>query len=986
MFRHIISLILAFSICSTLLGQIEQLKFDHLTIRDGLSDDIVTSIIQDKQGFIWFGTYRGVCRYDGKSFTCYQYDENDSTSLGHNVVTSLYQDNSGKIWVGSTAYGISILDPATNHFERISGGEPDEFLISNNSIICIYEDSNYNMWIGTEFGLTKISPDRKTSTKFYCKPENCIGLSAKKIYDIVEDETRVWFATDRSYLSYYDKLHGTFHKVGYTDIDLQFEDSLFKNFYYQGDSVLWIGSNTGGLSMVDTRTLSYKTYFIQNEKNDPTSIQIRDIIYNDGKLWLATDGKGLNIFDIESESFINHLHIREEEASLSTNSLWSIFKDKQDIIWIGTYAGGVNIYDPSNNYFQLYELEDKELNYQIANVPILSIHEDRDENLWIGTDWGGLFYISNVDDSAYRLTAPDVLSTDVVKTLSMTDDDHLIIGTYNQGITDYDINTKASTHHPLGDSMTIPTKNVWAVYSDSHGINWIGTLGAGVAMYNVASQTFERVIVDYPDNRYMHVYHIFEDSQSNMWFSTDGGLLYYYRRTNEWRPIDPEELYPTRNQEVEEIRAVAEDRLGHIWIASAAGLIKFYPETNNSRFFDLANGLPQLPLLGLEYDNYGNLIITSRTYITQFDLAKESVVSYQINDNSFTYNTTLTRKNGQILVGGTSGITQFDPRDLRKNEYVPPVFITHYKLFGDRQDRELNHQPEYRDLLDSRHIDLYPEHSMIQLRFAALNYSESNRNQYSYRLRGYDDKWHNVGNHLEATYTNLDPGKYVFEVKAANNHGLWNQQGDSLTVIVHPPFWKTRWFILMILIALITVVYFIYKFRINQLKKSYSIKQLKSEREVMKLKSSNLSKELESAKSEINNITMSYLHKNQKLQKVRKEILDIAVRISDGERRRINNVIKEIDKEIEDHDYWDKFEHQFDKSHDNFLERFKKEYPDLSKRELRLCAYLRMGLSNQDISTLMNVTVRTVEQSRYRVRKKIKLEERQSFIKMILRF
>ncbi len=956
-----------------------------------MSDDVVTDIIQDSKGYIWISTYRGLSRFNGNDFSYYFYDENDETSLSHNLNACLLEDHEGKIWVGSAVNSVSVFDPETEKFERLYGGDADSLQITNNSVRVIFEDSDFNIWVGTEYGFSIISKDRKNFKKYYCDRGDCAaGFNCERVYDVVEDNNRkIWLATEDNRLIRYDMDKHTFQKIKYSTLPLdKFEDNLLKNLYLQNDSLLWIASNNAGLSKLNVNTLQYKTYASNGSNTGPSSMQIRDVLEVGNKLWLATDGSGLDIFDPVSETFINHRRNRNKPKSISSDGIWRLFKDKQGIIWLGTFQGGINKYDPGSNYFKLLDQDTQGQGVKFPSVPILSLVEDKDENVWIGTDWGGLYCLK--DDRVIKHYTSDAennkLSTNVVKSLSLDHSDNLILGTYNHGLTFYDRQTNNFKHYYRNEINGPPNNNIWAILTDSRNETWIGTLGEGIAKFDSKTGSFNRPTIDCINSSFEHIYNIFEDSKSNLWFSTDGGVLFHDRRTNSWECISTKDVHKSDNIEINEVRAVVEDNLRHIWMATAAGLLRYIPEKDEYRLFSIKDGIPQLPLLALSIDDYGNLIIASRTYISQFDLSKESVISYSIDDNSFSYNSILKRKNGEIMLAGTNGITRFHPEDLRKNEFIPPVFITGFETFGKGINSNSDSSRKFNTTASLECIDLNYDHTMINIKYAALNYTETDRNQFAFMLEGFDTDWHMVSNRREATYTNLDPGSYTFKVKAANNHGVWNNEGSQIEIHVSPPFWKTYWFMTLATLLIATLIYLIIKLRLNRIRRAFKYERLKTEQEVNTLKNDSLKKELASTQSEMNSVTMSYLHKNQKLQQVRQQIVDIADKFLAAEKWRVDGILKNIDKEIEDHDYWDKFEHQFNKSHDNFLERFKQAYPDLSKRELRLCAYLRMGLSNSEISILLNVTIRTVEQSRYRIRKKVVLEDRQSFTKMILRF
>ncbi len=965
----------------------ESLKFEHLSIRDGLSDNIVTDIIQDQYGFLWFGTYKGLNRFDGYEFKQFQFSEEDSTSIQANMISCLYEDRDGYIWVGSFSNGLGRYNPWLGHFDWFDEGSGEQSVLTNHSIRVMYEDENRHLWIGTEYGLSVLDSSRNLIRKFVCTTGNCTeGLNGKTIYDMVEDrQGRIWFATENNQLSVYDKITGSFTYVTYTDLELPDKDHhVLKNLYIHNDSVIWVGSNHGGLSKLVMHSGEYKSYSFDGTNKGPSSHQIRDILSFDGKLWLATDGAGLDLFDPVTETFSNYQKSQLDPYSISSNVLWKMYKDQQGIIWIATYQGGISKFDFRNNIFQLITNDPTSSN-TIPNNPVLSLLEDKNQNLWIGTDWGGLH--SRDHKGNYQMMNEENVGLElkVIKSIEASPDGKILLGSYNEGLSILDPFTKTTKKYKREKDLypNLASNHIWDIYVDSKGLVWLGTLGGGIIRFMPETETFENIPYEYSTGGQLHIYHILEDAKSNLWFSTDDGIIKLNRRLEQWEYYQLDDFIPGTNHEVNQVKSVYEDQYHVIWMATSAGLVKYDQKSEDFTLLNESINLPELPLMYVTDDTYGNLLLISRTFITHFDPVKETTTAFRVNDNVLNYNAMVKRKNGDVVVGGVQGITVFSARSLRQNDHIPRVHLTDIQLFN-RSDQ--SSQSFSKPIEQTASINLNYDQNVITISFTALNYTESDRNQYAYQMEGFDENWNYLSTRKSVTYTNLDPGTYTFKVKASNNHGIWNESGASIQINIKPPYWSTWWFKVGNVTIIVIIAILIIRFRFNQLKAKLAYEQLKNNQDVISLKNEQLEQQLQSTRSELNNITMSYIHKNQKLQQIRTKIDESAQQINGQEKRLLTKVVKDIDKEMRDEDYWDKFEYQFNQSHDNFLERFKKQYPDLSKRELRVCAYLRMGLDNQEIATLMNVTVRTIETSRYRIRKKIQLEERQSFTKMILRF
>ncbi|AZQ62721.1 hypothetical protein EI427_10890 [Flammeovirga pectinis] len=972
-------------------GQKKEMQFQHLREEDGLSHATVTSILEDNMGFMWFGTFKGLNRYDGYEMKTYAYSRGKNTGLNDDMISSLIQDHNGFIWIGYLNNGLSIFDPKTETFQHFKGGDENELMVPSESVNKIYEDSDNNVWVVTSNGISVISPNRKRREKYYYSTTGFSQINGESIYDVIEDKwNRIWLATDNRKLCVYDKNTKKFSEVEYTNRPLiSRDDNDKKNLEIYNDTLLYISSNNGGLAEYNLLTGDYNTYLHGEKGKGPSSNNIKALKQVDNELWIATDGAGLDIFNVKTKTFENYTNTRLDPTSLSSGVVWSLYQDRQDNVWFGIYLEGVDKYDPRKNFFR--DITNSPCNEQtLPNKPVLALYNDSKNRTWVGTDWGGL-QLQEKDETLFKhfsIEGDEVKEPGayVVKSIAEDRFGNLLIGTYSEGLQVYDVKTRKRTEIKRGVKATdLPSNHVWAIFTDSEGITWIGTLGGGIAKYDPVTKSIKKLKIGYNIGSQEHIYHIFEDAQNNLWFSTDGGIMIYNRRTDSWSPNLLNDLIE-KDHNFNYVKGVYQDNLRHIWIATAAGLIKYLPERNEFKIYNQSDGIPELPLQAITADNYGNLLVISKKYVSQFSLATEKVVSFYVPNNSFNYNALVKKDNGEIIVGGTDGITVFNPQKLKENYTQPPVYITDFEIFNKQQTPSDSSSVIKESISTVREINLDYDQSVINFKYCAINFTETERNKYAYKLEGFDEQWNFVGDRRIATYTNLDPGRYTFKVKASNNHGVWNNEGATVTLFIDAPYWQTTWFRALLIALLLIVFYFAQKVRMQNVKRKYALNSIQAEREKVEIQNQNLEKELDTTKSELANITISHLHKNQSLQQIKQKLEEASVGLANNDKRKIKRIVKDINKESEDHDYWDKFEHQFNKSHDNFLDRFKIEYPDLSKRELRICAYLRMDLDNQEIATLMNVSVRTLETSRYRIRKKIGLENRKSLTKMITRF
>ncbi|WP_169664374.1 two-component regulator propeller domain-containing protein [Flammeovirga yaeyamensis] len=970
----------------------QRLQFEHIGKKSKLSTASVTSILQDSKGFVWFGTHSGLFRFDGYDVKLFERQTDKSLGPSENMITSMYEDHSGKIWIGLLNNGLSIYDPETNTFSHLAGGSEEQNIPNSSSVFKIMEDKQNQIWIGTDNGFSILNEDRSDYQKVFPEKYNNTDHHDGNIFDIVEDEwNRVWMATGNRTLTVFNKINKKYQQIEYTDLNLSnFEDNDKKNLCIFQDTLLYIGSNNGGLSEYNLLTGKYTTYLAGNGNKGPSSNNIRDIIQVDNELWVATDGKGLNIFDVKNKTFKAYTQDSNLEESLNSDVLWSLYRDRQKNVWLGTYLEGVEKYDSQKNFFR--RVSANTCNPQsLPNKPILSIYKDTKGRKWVGTDWGGLHQMTENEDVFIHYDEKgneifDSESQEVCKSIAEDKYGNLLIGTYSQGLNVFDIqNNKVRNIKNNEKKSQLPINHVWSILTDQSKNTWIATLGGGIAKYDPDKYQIESIPLKYHQSAQKHIYNIFEDSKRNIWFCTDGGVVVYNSVNDTWDYTLMEDLI-AENRGFSYVRAVVEDNFRRIWIATTGGLLMYKPETKSFRVFDSKDNIPELPLLDLTIDSRGNLIFISKKYISKMFLDTFKVVSNYVDNNSFNYGAIIHIDKDEIGIGGTKGITYFNPDNLKENEDVPPVYITDIEVLDNEASSNNKNKLHIESISKKKSIVLDKDQSTINIKFSCINYSETERNKYTYKLEGLDKDWSPVSDARVATYSNLPPGEYTFKVKAANNHNVWNKEGAEVELIVKAPYWQTVWFKMVLFLLSLVFLYFLQKNRASYIRKQYIVDKMKAEREKVEVQNQQLELELKKTKSELENITLNHLHKNQSIQQLQTRLVEISSDMSTTDRRKVKTLVKELNKDSENQEYWDTFEHQFNKSHDNFLERMQEEFPELSKRELRICAYLRMDLANQEIATLMNVSVRTLETARYRIRKKMGIQNRKSLTKIISRY
>jgi two-component system sensor histidine kinase ChiS len=989
----------------------QEYVFDHLSIDNGLSNSTVTSICQDSRGFMWFGTYHGLNKYDGYQVTNYLANAKDSLALSDNTITCLYEDRQQNLWVGTHAGGLNRYDRQRDAFIHYSQDSKRAVRLSSNRIECIFEDSQGNLWVGTNQGLNIL--DRKTNVfrAFRHRAGDPTALNSNQIFAITEnDRHEVLVLTNVEALNKYDPQTQTFSqvKVGNPPVSLKSAHTLAQDLRKQ----YWIGTLDNGLLRFDDQQL--RRY--QHQVAQPQSLshnQVRAVLNTrQGAMWVGTDGGGLNIYDVKTDGFS---HIRADEAttgSLSSDAVYSLYEDRAGTVWVGTFGGGVNFYSPYKAKFAHYAHLPR-IGNSLSQRSVLALHQDEGGNIWMGTDGGGLDLFDPQKKTFRHFrhdpANPNSLSSNVVKTLYEDKKGNLWIGTYLGGLNRYDREHDWFIHYTSvpGDPKSLTNNVIWRMYEDSRQQLWVSTLGVGLCLMDRDKGTFTRFqpmtgpgsLGDY------NVVTMLEDLAGHLWMGTeDQGLNLYHPDTRTFSyvkhdPVNPKSLSSNR------VQVLFEDRRGRLWVGTANdGLNLMNPDLQSFQHFTTADGLPSNVINSIVEDAAGYLWISTNKGISRFDVTAKTFKNFDREDglqsNEFNINAALRARSGELYFGGINGFNVFSPSALTSNPTAPPVVLTDLQVFNTSVKAGVAGSPLRQHISEARTLTLSYKESAITLQFAALNFIDPQKNRYAYQLAGFDEEWRYSGTKREATYTNLDPGTYTFRVKAANNDGVWNSQGTALTIIVTPPWWKTWWFRTLATLAVLgsTVAFFLY--RTTSLKKKLRLEKmqemrtkeaelrearLQHEKELVELSKNQLEAEMHHKNSELATSVMSIVHQNETLQTIKDSVKEaIDTEDTTQQRKKMLRVMRLIEREITPSQHWDHFEALFNQLHENFMQRLKETYPQLTSRDLKLCAYLRMNLDSKEIASLMGLSVRGTEDLRYRVRKKMELDTTTNLAEFIL--
>ncbi|MBC6948423.1 AAA family ATPase [candidate division KSB1 bacterium] len=835
------------------------LKFEHLTVAHGLSQSSVHCMLQDRRGFMWFGTGDGLNRFDGYNFVAYKNEAADSTSISSDWILSIYEDRAGTLWVGTFSGGLNRFDPATEQFTRFVHDPGNPHSLSENKVNTIHEDHTGALWIGTEHGLNQFDHVTNTFTRFLPDPQTPHSLGHPTVCALYEDRSRtIWIGTEGGGLHRLDPATKQFTRFVHDPNDAHsLSDNIVRAIYEDRAGRLWIGTGRGGLNQFDRSTQKFTRYafdpnpdlssFFQGQSGYELSHpEVRSICEDRfGTFWLGTLGGGLNRFDPATGRFTYYVEnpnpaSRTEgsaKQSLSNNRVFSVRSDRAGALWIGT-DNGLNKLDPGRAPFTALVNELENSQNSSHNI-IWAICKDRRGALWIGTE-NGFFrrtrdergqeqavYFSNFSKKHYENKVNVIyedrrgmlwVGTDYV--LKQFDPDELIRTSNGRfGVIRWE-------DDPQNPSM-LSRMQIFSICEDSTGANtlWVGTSGGLVRLRRNDDGQYHRTAYKQDPNDpnglgSNNLRPLFVDHSGVLWVGTwHDGLQQFDAASGRFKRFAHDQKNP-HSLINNVIRSLHEDRAGRLWIGTDGGLDSFDRHTEQFQHYTEKDGLPNSAIWGILEDDHGRLWLSTNNGIACFTSTASAFKNYTVEDGlshqEFNRGAWFKSRDGEMFFGGMNGVTAFHPDSIKDNPFIPPVVITAFKRYNT-DDAEGVAIVE-KGIFARREINLSYKDNIISFEFAALNFRNPEKNQYAYKLEGYREQWIQLGTNREATFTNLDPGGYVLHVKGSNNDGVWNEAGTSLKIIVTPPWWKTLWFRILSVVTLIGLVLSAHRLRIADIK------------------------------------------------------------------------------------------------------------------------------------------------------------------------
>jgi ligand-binding sensor domain-containing protein len=788
--------------------------FHRFTKADGISQSPTLRILQDRAGFLWIGTENGLFRYDGYTFVRHASDRHDPGTLSENLVIALAQDARGRIWVGTWG-GLNVLDPATGRVTRFQHdpARPDSPGSDRVQDLAVGPDGR--LWIATrDAGLDCLDPATGRFTHFRHDPSDPRSLGNDQLRDLAADrDGRLWVAS-RGGLDRFDPVTGRSERWMPGVIPGgALPDRQVTCVTVDPSDRVWFGTIAGALYRLDPRTGRFDVF--RHDPSDPGSLVDSPFFAlqmdSGGSLWVATQKAGLERLDPATGRCDHFLADPGNPQSLPHPQVQSLFEDRSGILWVGTFAGLAKL-EKSGKPFHAYLGETERAN-GLSNPSSWAVYEDRSGVLWVGTDGGGL---NRRDPATGRFTAyrhrsgdPASLSSDSIQVICEDLAGRLWLGTYGGGVNRLDPHTGRFTRYRFqkGDAACLSDDRVYSLLVEPAGTVLMGSAG-GLDRIDPASGQITHLLPEKwsgADRADLPVFALCRDGRGRLWVGTNGAGLYRLDPgAGTWRQYRS----GTSTLAHDTVFSLYADRRGTVWTGTVGGLCRYDEEADSFRVFTRRDGLPGDEILSIQEDDRGRLWLGGMAGLARFDPAAGRGRVFDRSDGllteEFIQGAAGRGGDGRLYFGTAEGLQYFRPDAIRDNPYMPPVVLTSFTVFNT--EMKLG-QP----LEAVRRIELNYRQSFFAFEFAALSFMGPEKNRYRYRLEGVDEDWVEAGRRRYVAYTNVDPGTYTFQVRAANNDGIWNPEGLDVAVHLAPPFWKTVWFrVLAVLgfIVLSNVAYF----------------------------------------------------------------------------------------------------------------------------------------------------------------------------------
>ncbi|MEP4891448.1 MAG: two-component regulator propeller domain-containing protein [Aliiglaciecola sp.] len=802
----------------------ENIKFQRITLDQGLSQENILTAFQDSEGYMWFGTQEGLNRYDGYQFKVFTYSSRSKDSLSSDWVYSIIEPQENVLWIG-TRNGVNVFDKGTQTFKHYRFQANDSSSINSDTVRVLFHSSKNQIWLGSDKGLNIYNP---ATDDFTNVPITADESKQFIIQSIAEDhQGNLWVAASGLGVI---KLDTSTNQVLVDAVDMNsltgIQSEQIKTLTVDNQQRLWLGGDNG-VTVIrfspegDDAPKVWRPEALVDQKVSH--------IYQDrsDRIWFATSD-GLFRLENDNQTF---LHIKPEKQnpySLSDGKLNYLFQDRGNVFWVGSIKGLNKWNTATSNFDHIREGADK--SKSLSGSYINTFFDGKDNDVWIGSI-GGLDRLNVETGDIQHFVADEndnnTLRSNTVMSLFSENGDQLYIGYQDQGMSKLDTRTMTFTHYAADKTnpQALSAPGVTSIKSAGNNKLWLTTFGGGLNLFDIKSQTFTRYLSDDTDlqtlgsNRLMTLY---KAKNGLLWIGTWGAGLNIFNPTTGTAMRIPNNVDDPTSLGSQEVWTIFEDSKENIWIGTrGAGVAKLSAENRKLGKFEFERisryeGLPSSSVFGILEDESGFLWLSTNRGISKLDPDTFELLNYDsshgLQGNEFNNGAYYRSKSGKLYFGGTNGATSFYPSQIAPNQHVPPVVLTKFQKLNEVFALDSSGQK-------SNHIQISHKDYLIAFEFAGLDFASPTNNRYLYKLEGFDNDWIEAGDIRKATYTNLPAGNYLFRVKASNNDGIWNEQGADVALTVLPAPWYSWWAYTIYGLLILGAVYLVYRSYINKLAK-----------------------------------------------------------------------------------------------------------------------------------------------------------------------
>lgn len=978
------------------IAQQYDLRFKSIDHKEGLSSKRISAVLQDSNGILWMGNRIAVDRYDGDQTMSFTLSRNSS-------INQLAEDAHKNIWA-ATYTGLYVLIKGESEFKKIQHPDKEFQKILDQNIISIALLDDNLIYLGTNSGsLVKLKYDHKGSII----DQSFQVINLHKNYTI----TSIFISPDGSLLL--GTSHGIVQRLIKDQITEVFLDkhntSRINDLALDQDGYLWVATDGNGLFKINTKDKKLKHYTKNTISGESINNNIvLSLLSDKQRLWIGTDGGGLNLLDKTTEEFHYYTQNYYNPQNISDNSILAIEKGHNNNILLATVHGGLSIV---KNSFVVKNVPALKVGFSNKDQQGSTILEDSFGHIWLSAGRNGLVRYSPENQStSFYMDNPknnEDLSGSIVMSLLEDNNKRLWIATLRGGVSVLDI--KTNKFLPLKVSGKLRGTN--ALELDKYGNVWIGHR-TGITVLDTEFNVIHRLFPnDHITSSSNLVNAIFKDVKNDMWIGTANGLFRYEEQGDSFYK---QSFFHSKNDSTSlssnNIRSLGQaSDLSILAGTYGYGLNKYHRSTNTFEKYEDQSSIKGKIIGGILKDNFDNIWLSTNMGLTKID-TQGNITNFGENEgiHSFNGGRAHLARNGDIYTAGPYGLSFFSPNELQPTTLESRITFTSVNAKNDNEETLLNsiELSSYKNNPDKTVI-LQPQTTFLSVTYTSSDPMASEESRYSYSIDQLKDSWNEVGNLRTLSFTNLNPGNYTLKVRAVDQSGNPSKYISSLQIKVLPTLWQTFWFRMAIFLLIIVIISILYRWRISFLKQSElklkhllenkteevktqhnkiienKMKILKIEQEHHNLQQKQLLAELNFKNEELTNNTLRSVHKNDLLNTI-KEKLKKELKQKEISKKNISTLIDHINDSFMFDKEWDHFYSLFNEIHPSFINNLKENYPNLSERDIKLCALILMKFTSKDMATLFGISVSSVKIARHRLKKKLNLESHEKVLDKLL--